>query len=70
MKSSLGLHLVHVPYRSTLYAPLVGGEVQAIFESLPGPLPFLQAGSLRALAVTGPRRLARLPDVPTMRELG
>lgn len=70
LKSSRGLHVVHIPYRSTLYAPLLAGDVNVLFESLPGPLPLLQAGKIRALAVSGPKRLARLPDVPTLGELG
>lgn len=70
LQAGQGLSLVHVPYRSSLYPPLPGGQVQVLLELLPGPLPFLEAGRLRALALTGARRLARSPDVPTLGELG
>lgn len=70
LKLSSGLDLVHVPYRTSLYAPLLAGQVQVMFDSLPGPLPYLEDGKLRALAVTGTRRLSRLPAVPTLAELG
>lgn len=70
LASQAGIALTHVPYRSGLYQALLAGEVQAMFESLPGPLPHLEAGKLRALGVTGPKRLARLPDVPTLEEQG
>ena len=70
LKASQRLHLVHIPYRSPLYPPLLAGDIQVIFESLPGPLQLLQAGRVRALGVTGPLRLPRLPGVPTLEELG
>jgi tripartite-type tricarboxylate transporter receptor subunit TctC len=70
LKHSAGVELQHVPYTGGLYVALLGGQVDAMFDSLPGPLPYLAAGKLRALAVTGPRRLALLPAVPTLGEQG
>jgi tripartite-type tricarboxylate transporter receptor subunit TctC len=65
-----GMQLLHVPYKGGLYQALLAGEVQGMFESMPGPLPHLAAGKVRALAVTGHRRLGVLPDVPTLAEQG
>ena len=70
LKRSTGIELVHVPYTSGIYPALLGGHVDAMFESMPGPLPHIGAGKLRALAVTGRHRLRALPDVPTLVEQG
>jgi tripartite-type tricarboxylate transporter receptor subunit TctC len=48
----------------------VGGQIQIMFDNLPTSLPLIEAGKLRALAVSSPLRLAVLPDVPTFAELG
>jgi tripartite-type tricarboxylate transporter receptor subunit TctC len=69
-KQAAGMHIVHVPYKGGLYVALIAGEVQAMFESMPGPLPHLEAGKIRVLGVTGNRRLRVLPDVPTFAEQG
>jgi tripartite-type tricarboxylate transporter receptor subunit TctC len=64
--------MTHVPYKggAALAAALLGGEVQGMFESPSAYLGNIRAGKLRALAVTGERRLAVLPEVPTLREQG
>ena len=69
LKNRAGIDMVHVPFGS-IYPALLGGQVDGMFDSMPGPLAHLSAGKLRALAVTGPKRLSALPDVPTLDELG
>lgn len=66
-----GLDLVHVPFRGTppLTNALLGGHVKSGVSNLDS-LPQIQAGKLRALAITGTRRSPLLPDVPTFSELG
>lgn len=68
---SVGIQMTHVPFGTAgLYAGILGGQIDAMFESMPGPLPHIRAGKLRALAVTGPNRLPSVGDVPTFREQG
>jgi tripartite-type tricarboxylate transporter receptor subunit TctC len=71
-KRDTGAFLVHIPYRGAApaVAGLIGGETQAMFPSVATALPHVRAGRLRALAVTGKKRSAQLPDVPTMEEVG
>ncbi len=67
-----GLEVLHVPYRGSAPAlnDTVAGNVQFMLDQLPSAIAQIQAGRVRALAVTGPRRAALLPDVPTMAEIG
>jgi tripartite-type tricarboxylate transporter receptor subunit TctC len=64
--------IVHIPYRGTGPAAtaLLSGEVQMMFSTLPPVLQHVRAGRLRALAVTGARRSAAAPEVPTIAESG
>jgi tripartite-type tricarboxylate transporter receptor subunit TctC len=66
------LDMAHVPYRGSGPAlnDTMGGHCDALFDSGTSSLPLVQAGRLRALAVTGARRLRELTDVPTLSEAG
>ena len=71
-KAVNGLDLVHVPYKAASqgYTDTISGELQTFFFNLPGPLPFIKAGRLRALAVSSAKRAEQLPQVPTVMESG
>jgi tripartite-type tricarboxylate transporter receptor subunit TctC len=71
-KSAAGIDIVHVPYRGggPSINDLVGGQVQMTFEGTSVLVPLIQAGKLRALATTSRKRIAELPDLPTMEESG
>ena len=67
-----GIQLTHVPYKGAgpAIADVVAGQIPATFTSMATAAPHVQAGRLRALAVTSARRIAALPDVPTFEESG
>ena len=71
-KLQTGTSFLHIPYRGTAPAlvDLLAGQVQVLFTGVPPLLPHIRAGKLRALAVSSTRRLALLPDVPTVAESG
>jgi tripartite-type tricarboxylate transporter receptor subunit TctC len=72
LKARTGANMVHIPYRGAGPAALdlAAGRVDFFFVSHSSVLSFLQAGKVRVLAVTSPKRLPALPDAPTMREVG
>lgn len=71
-KLQTGVSMQHVPYKGTApaIADLLGGQIGLIITGAPPLMPHLRSGKVRALAVLSPRRLAVLPDVPTVAESG
>jgi tripartite-type tricarboxylate transporter receptor subunit TctC len=72
LKQMAGIDIVHVPYKGNGPAgnDLIAGHVQILFESTISAAPKIKAGTVRALAVTAPKRLAALPNIPTFAEAG
>lgn len=72
LKLATKIFMLHIPYRGT--APsvndLLAGQVDSTFTGSPALLPHVRSGRLRALAVSSARRIAALPDVPTVAESG
>jgi tripartite-type tricarboxylate transporter receptor subunit TctC len=71
-KSVAGIDALHVPYKGAAPAmtDVIGGSLSFMFASPAGLGSFIQGGKVRALAITGPRRVPGLPDVPTSAEAG
>jgi tripartite-type tricarboxylate transporter receptor subunit TctC len=71
-KLETGANIVHVPYRGSapLLAAIIAGEVQMMADPSITSLPSIQAGKLRPLAIAGPERSTKLPDVRTTTEAG
>ena len=72
LKSSSGMTTEHINYKGggPVMTDLLGGNITAVFASAPTAVPLVNAGKLRALAVTGKQRSKALPDVPTVAEQG
>ena len=71
-KSAAGLDAVHVPYKGGAPAlnDLLGGQLSFMIENVPGTMPFVKGGKLRALAITSAQRSPLEPALPTMAESG
>src|SRR2546428_4354518 len=72
LKSMAGIDLQHVPYRGTAAAvtDVIGGQIAATFANALTAKPQVDSGRVRALAVSGPRRIEALPNVPPVAEAG
>ena len=71
-KIAAGVDMLHVPYKGVNAAltDMLGGRIELMFDAPAQYEPHLQSGKVRALAVASPKRLARLPEVPTTAEAG
>lgn len=72
IKNQTGANLLHIPYKGSAPAltDLMGGSVDAVVDTLVATRPQIQAGTLRPLAVFGPKRSTRAPDIPSTKEGG
>ena len=71
-RSAAKIDVVHIPYKGAGPAAteVMAGQVSLLFNNPLGSMPHVKAGRLRALAVSGPRRIAAMPEVPTIAESG
>ena len=72
LKSMAGIKMLHIPYKGASLAltELIGGQIAIYASSMPPALPLISGGKLKALGVTSAKRLAPLPNVPTVAEGG
>ncbi len=71
-KAQAGVFITHVPYKGTALAipDVIAGNVQVLIDAIPSGMPHVKNGRLRALAVTGEKRSALAPELPTVAEAG
>jgi tripartite-type tricarboxylate transporter receptor subunit TctC len=73
LKSMAKINLAHVPYKggsAVMMTDVMSGRVELLFLSLPGALPQIKAGRVKAIAVTSTKRSSAAPDVPSFAEAG
>jgi tripartite-type tricarboxylate transporter receptor subunit TctC len=72
LKLQLGISMTHIPYRGIAPAlnDAAGGHISLMFTDIPIATPLIIAGKLRPIGVTSPERVAALPDVPPLSEIG
>ena len=71
-KTAAGVDIVHIPYKGAgpAVAEMVSGQVSSGISAIPSSLPFVRAGKLRPIAITGGKRSEVAPEIPTFVELG
>ena len=71
-KGMAGIDVLHIPYKGSGQAliDLMAGRVSMIFDNMPSVLPYIRGGKLRGLGVTGAKRSAAMPELPTIAEAG
>ncbi len=72
LKQLAGIDMVHVPYKGTalVYPDLFSGQISIMFDTLSVAIPFIKAGRVKALGITGAKRAPALPEVLTIAEAG
>ena len=72
LKRAANVDLVHIPYKGSAaaVADVVSGQVSMMFINVPSAISLVRAGKLRALAVGTSKRIAMMPELPTISELG
>ena len=71
-KRKAGVPMTMIPYKGTtpIFQDLIGGQIAGTFEPVLGAMPYIQSGRVKGLAVTSLKRIAALPNVPTVHESG
>jgi tripartite-type tricarboxylate transporter receptor subunit TctC len=72
LQSMAGIRMQHVPYKGSgpAITDLIGGQIQAMLLTIPAVMPYIEAGTLRAIATSGAKRSPALPNLPTLAEAG
>jgi tripartite-type tricarboxylate transporter receptor subunit TctC len=71
-KAMSGVNMLHVPYKGTGQSiqPLLGGQHQVAFDTMPASTPYVRSGRMRLIAVSSAKRLPQFPETPTVAEAG
>jgi tripartite-type tricarboxylate transporter receptor subunit TctC len=71
-RTAAGIDIVHIPYKGAgpALTEVVAGQVSMLFNNPLGSMPHVRSGRVRAVAISGARRMAAMPDIPTVAESG